>query len=935
MMDAFHFAHHTLQQALNPSPSSPFFMPAPRAPSAFVCLRCEAQIARRRLPAVPYRIPRATFSASARLHDDGAETNDVLSELDGPKLKITKVVEPLNRVRRRKGKIIKETTASLGGIKQLGDHADILVLRELGDVLAEKGDEEPETIEPSDPVQVPDIFASLQQEGKAATPEEIYQQIGSLRPTQHGDPNEPHYVKQATFLKLKNLLMNGFTQQQLMTFYSVAKNIKRGQVNQGVIDSLKRDEDDPKRPVERSEWQPGTTSITQRLPGVDRHVKIMGWRKNVSKQLLVDRILRDQWNLVLLEEIETPGELELFLKPWQMTLLTVGEHNLLDEIALIRKVKLQIYKHHDILRITADKSTAEYAANDVEEALQRTEVKRMNLKNYMRLLEPDMIPRDQQLDLTTLFSQKDRDVISALTKTSIAGTTRNLFTIRGFDNASVEEAKRSLINLLPFRDSITRTSDMLNLGSAATSIYPVPVYVDESLLSYKTRNTPLGRLSVPLPRISGPESVEDKEESVEVPKSSKATVQGLVDRTAATILRSASKEFPHLEELGSWVAEPLRKLYVKFGQSLVPLEHANPAKAVANTPERFSQTHFVSTFPGLSSLFTSPDISVTTRLQVPTLYYHFRPDPEQVGFDSNQLFPTLQIKMGTDRHGAKAYFRRVSMRFWQHMHTVSLPNKAADLQFYQYGSLRMTKDHNDANLDKWITAAAKSISSGGRITAPPLSIDVPRWTIPGCSSDEKGMAQIKYHFSGVEFRQAVSGSLLGQKIAFSANQSSKLNAKGGELMAYYDDHSDIQLRDETTVKAFVKRCYDIADLITNASAQTSPVSRQVRPRYPESARKMRRSGILGEASNAVDDIGEEMIKKDLQERIAEYPSAPEDTVIGETSQAKDEVSADNAAAVEVQQGGDNTMITPLSDIPEVPEPEVPEGRPLDSSSKDI
>ncbi|EUC31937.1 hypothetical protein COCCADRAFT_99951 [Bipolaris zeicola 26-R-13] len=926
-------------------------MLAPRASSAFVCLRCEAQIARRRLPAVPRRIPRATFSASARLHDDGAETKDAVSELDSPKFKITKVVEPLNRVRRRKGKIIKETTTSLGGIKQLGDQADILVLRELGDVLAEKGDEEPETIESSDPVQVPDIFASLQQEGKAVTPEEIYQQIGSLRPTQHGDPNEPHYVKQTTFLKLKNLLMDGFTQQQLMTFYSVAKNIKRGQVNQGVIDSLKRDEDDPKLPVERSEWQPGTTSITQRLPGVDRHVKIMGWRKNVSKQLLVDRILRDQWNLVLLEEIEKPGELELFLKPWQMTLLTVGEHNVLDEIALIRKVKFQIYKQHDILRITADKSTAEYAANDVEEALQRTEVKRMNLKNYMRLLDPNMIPRDQPLDMTTLFSQKDRDVISALTKTSIAGTTRNLasrpltlvptlanseqFTIRGFNNASIEEAKRSLINFLPFRDSITRTSDMLNLGSAATSIYPAPVYVDESLLSYKTRNTPLGRLSVPLPRISGPESIEGTEESVEAPKSSKATVQGLVDRTAATILRSASDEFPPMEELGSWVSEPLRKLYVKFGQSLVPLEHANATKAEANTPKQFFQPHFVSTFPGLSSLFTSSDISLTTRLQVPTLYYHFRPDPEQDGFDSSQLFPTLQIKMGTDRHGARAYFRRVSMRFWQHMHTVSLPNKAADLQFYQYGSLRMTKDHNDANLDKWVIAAAKSISSGGRITAPPLSIDVPRWTIPGCSIEENGMAKIKYHFSGVEFRQAVSGTLLGQNIAFSANQSSKLNAKGGELMAYYDGHGDIQLRDEATVKAFVKRCYDIADLITDASAQTSPVSRQARPRYPASARKMRRSGILGEASNEAGDVGEEMIKKDLQERIAEYPSAPEDTVIGEASRVKDEVSADNASAVEVQYGGEDTTSIPPSDMPEAAQPEVLDGRPLDSSSKDI
>ncbi|KAJ5023960.1 mitochondrial inner-membrane-bound regulator-domain-containing protein [Bipolaris maydis] len=891
-------------------------MLAPRAPSAFVCLRCEAQIARRRLPAVPRRIPRATFSASARLHDDGAETNDAVSESNGPKLKITKVVEPLNRVRRRKGKIIKETTASLGGIKQLGDHADILVLRELGDVLAEKGNEELETVAPFDPVQVPDIFASLQLEGKAITPEEIYQQIGSLRPTQHGDPNEPHYVKQATFLKLKNLLMNGFTQQQLMTFYSVAKNIKRGQVNQGVIDSLKRDGDDPKRPVERSEWQPGTTSITQRLPGVDRHVKIMGWRKNVSKQLLVDRILRDQWNLVLLEEIEKPGELELFLKPWQMTLLTVGEHNVLDEIARIRKVKFQIYKHHEILRITADKSTAEYAANDVEEALQRTEVKRMNLKNYMCLLEPDMIPQDQQLDLTTLLKQKDRDVVSALTKT---------------------KAKRSLINLLPLRDSITRTSDMLNLGPAATSIYPAPVYVDESLLSYRNRNAPLGRLSVPLPRISGPESIEDTEESVEAPKSSKAMVQGLVERTAAMILRAASKEFPHLEELGSWVAEPRRKFYVKFGQSLVPLEHANPAKAEADTPEQFSQTHFVSTFPGLSTLFTSPDISVTTRLHVPTLHYHFRPDPEQEGFDPSQLFPTIQIKMGTDRHGAKAYFRRTSLRFWQHIHTVSLPNKAADLQFYQYGNLRMTNDHNDANLHKWVGAAAKSISSGGRIVAPPLSIDIPKWTIPGCSIEEKGMAQIKYHFSGVEFRQAVSGSLLGENIAFSANQSSKLNAKGGELMAYYDDHSDMQLRDEAAVKAFVKRCYDIADLITDASAQTSPVSRQVRPRYPESARKMRRSGILGEASNAANDVGEEMIKKGLQERIAEYPSAPEDKVIGEASSIKDDVSADNAAAVEVQQGEEDIKTTPSSDMPDAaePEPEVSEGRPLDSSSKGI
>lgn len=107
-----------------------------------------------------------------------------------------------------------------------------------------------------------------------------------------------------------------------------------------------------------------------------------------------------------------------------LTLLV--EHNVIDDVGLTRKVKIQIYKPHDILRITADKSTAEYAANDIEMALQHTETKRMNLKNYMHLLEEDVIPEDKKLDLTGIYSQKDLDVVSALTKTSIAVTSKNL-----------------------------------------------------------------------------------------------------------------------------------------------------------------------------------------------------------------------------------------------------------------------------------------------------------------------------------------------------------------------------------------------------------------------------------------------------------------------------------------------------------------------------
>lgn len=302
-------------------------MRAPRTSSAFICLRCEAQSARRQLPAFPRPSSHANFSASARRHDNAEEAQQ-------PTLRIIKQVTPLNRLKRGKGgKVLRETSADLG-VKRLGDDADILVLREVGIPQEEptgtteaiQDPKDPKTGEEPKPIEVPDIVASLEEEGKAVTPEEIHQQVETLRPGNDGDPNEPHYVKQTTFVKLRKTLMKGFTQQQLIIFYSVAKNIRQEKVNQGVINSIKRKQEagDQKGPVERSEWQPGTTSLTQRLPGVDRHVKILRYRKNVSKQLLVDRILRDVWNLVLLEEIESPGELELSLQPWQLTLLKAG-----------------------------------------------------------------------------------------------------------------------------------------------------------------------------------------------------------------------------------------------------------------------------------------------------------------------------------------------------------------------------------------------------------------------------------------------------------------------------------------------------------------------------------------------------------------------------------------------------------------------------------
>jgi hypothetical protein len=297
-----------------------FSMLAPRAPSAFVCLRCEVQIARRRLPAFARRSPHANFSASARRRH-GADEAEALDESQQPELRITKEVEPLNRLRKHKGKVIRETSARLGGLKQMGNDADILVLTEVGDPKPPEPEVAPQVIEGRE---VPDILASLQQEG-TPTPEEVQQQIDSLRPKTDADPSEPHYVSQVTFINLRKVLATAFKKNQLVEYYSAAKNLQKKNVYKDVIDSIKSEHGTAQRPVERSEWQPGATSIKKRLPGLDvPHKRGSPRSMGVSRQLLVDRILRDAWNLVLLEEIEAPGELELCLKPWQMRLLDVG-----------------------------------------------------------------------------------------------------------------------------------------------------------------------------------------------------------------------------------------------------------------------------------------------------------------------------------------------------------------------------------------------------------------------------------------------------------------------------------------------------------------------------------------------------------------------------------------------------------------------------------
>jgi hypothetical protein len=315
-----------LSHATEPSFPALYAVPmlAPRASSAFVCIRCELQhFARPNLTALARRPPRAAaFSTSPRSRDEG----DALQpQGDGPRISRVQVSSerPLDRPRRRKGNArLRETTASLGEVKTLGENSEILVLRDMGDDPPVEEDKKPADIVESLPSDAVNIVEALQDQRRPITPEEIVNQLESLRPKTYATPDEPQYVNQTTFIRLARKLMQSFTGQQLSHYYSVTKGVARKNVDKKVLDSLKELQAKADRPAQRSGWHPGTTQIDQRLPSLDVHKRSK--RKAISKNLLVDQIMRDVWELVLLEEIESPGEVELQIKPWQLSLLNSG-----------------------------------------------------------------------------------------------------------------------------------------------------------------------------------------------------------------------------------------------------------------------------------------------------------------------------------------------------------------------------------------------------------------------------------------------------------------------------------------------------------------------------------------------------------------------------------------------------------------------------------
>jgi hypothetical protein len=890
-------------------------MLAHRANGAFVCLRCELHALRPRpRPRLPPSTALAALAAYTRFYASSPRPRDALDGLEpqasdsaqDPNAEPTIKTAPDRPQRKRavRGRAV------LGNMTSLGTEANILVLGEVERRKPKEVDRPPPKAAAPIDIEAPSLLASLQQDSSPLSPEEITKQIDSLRPSESNSRTEPHRLTRRAFVKVTRALCKGFTAKQLSSYYAAAKNLTQKRLRRHLANAVKPKQPDSCGPVARTPWQPtsgrSNTRMDIRLPGLD--VLHQTNRAPLTKDAVADGILRHIWRVELLEEVEGVGQLELSLRPWQLQLLlnTGRDKATLDAVARTRKAKIQVHRAHNVVRITADKNAAEYAANDIEDALRNAESVMIPFKGWnAQLDDPRVDPivknekRSGTTDVARVFAQNDLDHVSELTRTNISLANGNSgLQIRGFDLASINEAQQYLLRLLPVKNHVKRTYDTKKIDADVGDCYLVPAVHEPKSLDYSYRDVALGRWSLPIPRVRKtsagsdgheavkPETTQANVEEPEEPKEPKHIFDSRVHRVVSKIHRRPDPHRSTLERIGSW-AETEFRISAEFGQALFPLASPDP-KSIAvtlDTPGR--ELPFQPMLPGLANFLATSNIELKKRTETPALLYEFVPAPGQKGFKRDQQFPTLHIQMRPhrDKRGCVLHKLSLGLPWKDHVHDVLLPDKATDVRFRRYERLRFdVSGHDDTNVTEWVDAVRANIASGERLTAPSLCLRIPRWTVPNHKSDEpelpdsEGMLTVNYLFTSVQVRQSAIGSLGETRFSYTTMQSDSMGASGGGVNVYpLDNSSGSSSEDKDDINAFVRNSFKIADMITRASASRRPIPKVLtpsegrKPRDMQSERKLRRAALQ---QNLEQDAEDDIVTAS-DEGVAEANSAME------------------------------------------------------------
>lgn len=316
---------------------------ARRSGSAPVCLRCRLRL-QLRLARQSHHRPFLSIQQASQFSSSRNAQLRIIRETQRlrpqrndikPKAAVPKYSYPLGRIRGKKEAPLREGTVPLP-IDSLGEPSQVIILKDAGikpppkpsEAGVEKGlaGDISSHNRPGHPNKgtkpgQDEILRAITEQNNILGPEEVNKQIEGLKPGQGGSRGGRLVLPKDEFDTRASILHDGFTTTQLLGY------LDRGTGRAGTVDERKQQELAPTEQdekgavhrVSRSSWTPGVRPVPQGAQSTAQRPH------SPKKVRIIDKILRINWKIDVLEEIESPGELDISgVQRWQMRLLVAG-----------------------------------------------------------------------------------------------------------------------------------------------------------------------------------------------------------------------------------------------------------------------------------------------------------------------------------------------------------------------------------------------------------------------------------------------------------------------------------------------------------------------------------------------------------------------------------------------------------------------------------
>ncbi|KAL8933900.1 MAG: hypothetical protein Q9211_005516 [Gyalolechia sp. 1 TL-2023] len=614
------------------------------------------------------------------------------------------------------------------GVDTLGKPAEVLRLPDVAPRASEyswwdirrEGDEGDESPTPTEPLTSSDILQRVTSERGLVSASRVKENIERLKREWLSTLTQPDLPpSESDCYELGRKVHDGFTVKQLLDYINEAGT---------TLSTSLTDLNNPFRSalLIRSERRAGVTpfpgNTVKRLQALSAESRNRpGQRSSKTctrnslvyerqdpnvpiKYLLVDKILRQYWNIRSKEELESAGEVDVHIPGAYLELINSHERNGLLRVANEFDAKIDVLKAESILRITANHatcvSTLKFLSLMLDEvAYHETFLGELGNSvstavNYRTLLNDRLLREVEKLSNTAIRWNTP-------TRAHLAEASPNKLLIYYLKNSGNSLAKAKMFlkqSLRPTRD--IATSVYLNSDpSTLANLISVPVETGWSL--------PLTDSGVAWARKSDP-SHERRNRGQTMEHESTAPV---LQETLTAIMRQfrlpdarERREDRFDLDSKSWQSRPCRELSVSFGRLLYPLgDNTSKGKRGAFVGQLTGHRVFSTEVPGIRRTLELQEVRMFEVQEQLCVRMNAARENTENTLEQESL-PDLELRLRYQPGEEEAHLETVRLILEEKQADLLLPHEHVDLRFATQKYLTA-----EENIDPRILKFVKSI----------------------------------------------------------------------------------------------------------------------------------------------------------------------------------------------------------------------------------